>query len=100
MATYKKNGARQFKIEKQKDAMNQLRNFANIMESMKKLNTFIEEFPGHITEDNITEVAKDINKSKHLKLSDKQVEIVVNKFINPTPVSNMHLQKVNGETRD
>lgn len=78
-----RKGARKHQQEKNKDAMNQLRNFANIIQSMQMLDKLLEEYPGHLTEDNILDTAKLINVNQGLKLDDNQVNIVVNKFLNP-----------------
>lgn len=81
MATYSKNGMRKAKVDNNKNALKQIRNFGNIIENMEKLNKEIENYDGIITESNLNTICNLINMEKKLGLTDEQIKIVSKKYV-------------------
>lgn len=80
MATYTKNGMRKAKVNNTNNALKQIRNFGNILESMEKLNREIENYDGVITESNLDSICNLINLEKKLNLTSEQIKIVQKKY--------------------
>lgn len=81
--SYKKNGAREYGLLKQKDAVKQLGNFANILTNMNILSKEIENYNGIITESNLESICKLINLDKKLNLTDHQINIIMKPYLEP-----------------
>ena len=80
MSNLIKKGERAFKQNKQKDAINQLSNFASIMEDMNVLADLIEFHEGVVSLDNADEIARNYCKERNLNLTEAQIQIVLKQF--------------------
>lgn len=80
MATYSKNGLRKHQLNNRKEALKQLSNFGNIMESMKTLDLALDAYEGKITKGTLDSIAMMINLEKKLNLNEKQISMVTKKY--------------------
>lgn len=79
--SYTKNGQRKFMLKNNKNALNYLKNFSNILSNMQVLHENLDTYDGVITEDNLTSIANLINLEKKLKLAPEQINIVTKKML-------------------
>jgi hypothetical protein len=81
MSSFAHKGLRKFKLQKQKEALKALNNFADIMLNMGKLREFIEEHAGLVNAETIQEIADKYNKYNNLYLTKEQINIVIKQFV-------------------
>lgn len=78
--TYTKNGARKYKLQQNKLAIKQLSNFSNTLQNMQSLMESLDKYEGILTNENLDQVARLINKDKNLKLLEDQINLVTKKY--------------------
>lgn len=80
MSNLIRKGIRQQVIKNNKSAINQLKNFSIIINSMNELANCLHDYEGILNDNNVDEIAIEIANGKKLNLNKKQILIVSNTF--------------------
>ncbi len=67
-------------IERRKEGLRQLSNFQNILSSMERLKTLIDNYNGVISADKLDSIAKLIALENKLSLTEEQIKMVTKHY--------------------